>query len=287
MHDPDGDRCHIYHGMSDAEYRGMDAFNASMAKTIIGKSPAHAYQQLHGADSPTDEMIKGSLLHAMVFDRLGEIAVVKANAWNTKVAKAAKAEALEAGKIPLLEKKWDGLRATADAILKRFEEFGIALPAGKNEVVLCWVDKGHDGAEVLCKAKLDHLNLRAALIADLKTTKDASPRAIVRYVENLGLDIQDTAYRRALIANKPKLAGREKFLFLFCETKKPFACTPVYLSGEARMLGQAKWEQALSIVAECRRTRKWPAYTTEPIPIDPPPWALAAVDFLHGDDDDE
>ncbi len=90
-----------------------------------------------------------------------------------------------------------------------------------------------------------------------------------------GYDVQRAAYTSALRTIKPELAGREDFVFLFCEIEEPFCVTPVRPDGQFRDLGQRRWERAVQTWRDCLRFDNWPGYSDRIIDVAPMPWALA------------
>ena len=91
--------------------------------------------------------------------------------------------------------------------------------------------------------------------------------------------IQDCAYRNALVAKTPGLAGRTDVLFLFAQSKPPYLITPVKLDGTLRHIGETRWLRAVELWAKClaRGTgpAAWPQHTDKPIEVTAPGWVLA------------
>src|SRR5690606_13896394 len=132
-----------------------------------------------------------------------------------KAAQEARDAAREAGKTPVLERKFAELDAAAKRIRANIASFGIELD-GRSEGAIEWLEPG-DVGEVLCRGMLDHLVLERATIIDLKTIRSADLRTCSRHAVELGYDIQAAAYTSAIEKLRPELAGRVDYLWLFVE----------------------------------------------------------------------
>jgi hypothetical protein len=109
----------------------------------------------------------------------------------------------------------------------------------------------------------------------LKIVESAHPDAIRRHMLTYGCAIQAAAYTRAVEAIHPRLAGRVRFVFLFCEVETGIV-TPAALGGSMRALGERQWVRAISTWARCIATNAWPSYTDGTVTIEAPSWAIDA-----------
>lgn len=268
------------------------ALSASVAHTLVSKSPMHAWLQhpkLGGKSKrPTRAMDLGSVCHALLLGAGKEYAVIKNlradeidpktkepegefEDFKKKAAKEARDQARAEGKVPLLVHQAESANEVATRIRERlWAEFRIRL-TGKSEVVAVWEENG-----VLCRGCLDHFEESEAHIIDLKIVRSAHPKACQSHLVGFGGDIQAAAYLSAVAKLRPRLAGRLKFTFLFCEAEEPYAITPVMFRGSMRELGERRWQRAVPQWAQCVKTNRWPAYVTEPIAVEAPQWAIMA-----------
>lgn len=254
------------------------SLSSSIAKRILDESPKHAYlahPRLGGHRwDPTSSQDTGSLIHALMLGKGAPIAVIDAKDFKSKAAQEARDEAKAAGKLPVTEPAFLKLRSVATTLLTTLsEEYGIRL-IGESELAAIWEDSTDDGTPVLCRGMLDHLVGSRGLVYDIKTISSAHPDKCSRQMSEYGYDVQWAAYTSALRTIQPSFAGREDFVFLFCEIEPPYCVTPVRPSGEFRHLGEMRWARAKRTWAECLRTGKWPGYATSIINVEPPPWAL-------------
>lgn len=258
----------------------VPTLSASIAKILIGQSPAHAYAahpRLGGVYTPvdpSDPQTRGIILHRLMLGRGSTLVTCPFDAWRTDKAKDMRDQALKERKIPVLEHKLEELAKVAERILDSLRGCGYEL-TGVSEASIFWQEKAPSGDLVECRARLDHLLLADGHIFDLKSSYDASPRAIGKRVIDMGVDIQDAAYRSALEAYRPEFVGRTKFTFLYFETTPPYAVVPVELDGQFREIGRLRWEQSLEVWARCMKSGRWPAYSNgETVVISPPPWVV-------------
>lgn len=267
--------------VSDAEYfrdpRATPSLSASIAKVLIMESPAHAYD-IHPKlgnrpRKPTDAMDAGTLVHTLLLGRGTQIQVVDAPDFRTKAAQDARDAAVNAGRLPVLRHKLEAAEKVAAQIKTRIAAFGIAIDK-MAELAIRWDEPGEDGP-VPCRGRLDHVDLDAGLIIDIKKTESAAPRKIARYMVDYGYDIQWAAYTRAVAALKPELAGRVEMLFLFVELEPPYVVVPAKPSGLLREFGTKRWERAVRLWERCLRDNSWPGYVTETAILEPPAWMVA------------
>jgi hypothetical protein len=259
------------------------SLNASTAKTLITRSPLHAWQEhprLGGAPrEATAAQEHGSLIHRLVLGAGDDIEVIDAPDWRTKAAKEQRDDARTAGRIPVLVADHAEAEVAARAIADALAAFGIDLSggeAGESEVMLSWHERSARGS-VLCRGMLDRLVLgRSGIIYDLKTTPNAHPQACARRVADLGYDIQAAAYTSAVEKLRPDLVGRVEFVFVFAETEPPYCVTPMKPGGMMREFGLTRWQRAVEVWAACLADGRWPGYVESITQLELPPWVMAA-----------
>lgn len=288
--DPD-----VYHSDPTPEL----SLSASIAHTLVSKSPMHAHLQhpkLGGkSKNPTKAMDLGAVCHALLLGKGKQFAVIKNlkadeidkktgepegefEDFKKKAAKDARDSARANGQIPLLLHQAEAADEVAARIRERlWAEFRLKLD-GQSEVVAVWRELLPGGLHVLCRGALDHFKEEEAHIYDLKIVRSAHPRACQSHLIGFGGHIQAAAYVRAIEKLRPALAGRVKFTNLFCEAEEPHAITPVVFRGSMRELGERRWLRAVPLWSECVTTGKWPGYVTEPIAVEAPAYAMMAED---------
>lgn len=262
--------------VSPEDYHNLPGLSASTAKTLIDKSPLHAWAEhpdLGGKKrTPTKEMDRGTVLHELLLGSGKGIVVLDHKDWRTNASKDDRDKVYADGKTPILAKAYGHLKYARDRIAARLLENGVELD-GQSEVAIGWTEITAHGA-IECRGMMDHVWLDRGVILDLKITENASPGVVERSAENMGYAIQAAAYQRALGLLRPELAGRTRFLFAFCEPEDPFAVNVCEPDGMFRELGERRWERAVATWAVCKATNKWPGYGQGINSISAPQWAL-------------
>lgn len=285
----------LHRDISKADYLSdnlvtVPTLNVSTAKLLTRLSPAHAWSAHpkggRFSREPTDAQLNGTLLDSMLLggdteivslpdelpDAKGKMVPTNGKAL-LESAKKWKADATAAGKMVVTPSELSSARRAADAIREHLERDGVVLD-GENQVTALW----EDDHAVMCRARYDHWKEREAVIYDLKIVDCAHPEAVARKMVAYGWDIQGAAYTRSAEASIPGLAGRVRFVFLFCESEPPYEVLVRPMAGTMRTLGQWKWERACALWSECLKTRKFRGYSGAENGIEAPPWALAAME---------
>lgn len=266
----------VYH----ADPCDRPSLSASMAHILVDDCPArafHSHPRLGGnRRDPTDEMERGTLIHALLLGTGKEVRVFKFKDWRTNEAKAAKAQAKADGAIPILAHRKLELDYVVMGIQQRLDDLHISFEVGSREAVMHWIEEADDGTKVLCRGMTDHILLKSdkVLITDLKTCESAKPTDCAKSCINYGYDIQWAAYTSAARKLWPDAAGREHMRFIFMECEPPYIVTPAVFDGTMRELGERKWRRAVNLWAECMRTGDWPGYTKLEARLSAPAWAV-------------
>ena len=265
--------------MPEAEYHADPvpvSLSSSIAKVLIAESPLHAWQnhpRLGGSSkAATPAMDAGKLSHRLLLGAGAEIAVIEADDWRTKAAREARDAAKAAGKIAVKAVDYEEASKACTEIAKRMTKLGIVLD-GESELTALWGESTFEGAEVQCRAMLDHV--KGSTIYELKSIESASDYSIGRAIEKFGYAIAAEAYTRALEAIRPASTGRIDFVFIFYELEPPYAINPKRLSGEYRELGRRQWRRAYETWAKCIESGEWPGYAEGIGTIEPAPWVLS------------
>lgn len=263
----------------------VPSLSQSIAGKILSRSPLHgwsAHPRLGGApaedgeeddgdeevEKSTDALDTGKLLHKLMLGKGVDVVIVHADSFRTKVAKAARDEAREAGKLPIIVAKYEALVKSADVLRNRCAAAGYPL-TGESEVAIEWTEPGNDGP-VVCRCRLDHVFLSEGRILDIKKIRNAHPRKAARNFIDYGYDIQYAAYRRAVSALHPELRGRVDFTFLYMELEPPFVVVPARPDGAFREIGENRWLQAVKIWERCLATNRWPSYSDQVVTLEAP-----------------
>lgn len=260
----------VYHADPTPE----PSLSSSIAKVLVGETPLHAWSKHPRLGKPAEEPEEakfdiGKAAHSLVLQDPQAFEIVDAKDWKTDKAKALRAAARDAGKIPLLATQWVRVTAMAHAgriQLDRHEEASAAFTNGKPEQTLIWRE-----GPTWCRARLDYLPNAGNIFDDYKSTAaSADPDAWSRNLFNLGFDMQAAFYLRGLKALK--ICDRPSFRFIVQETETPHALSVVGLMPGALELAQHKIARALDIWQTCLASGVWPAYPTRTCYVDAPAW---------------
>lgn len=257
---------------------GTPSLSQSIAKILITESPLHAWLRHPRLGGQPEESTKatdeGTVIHKLLLGKGDtDIVLIDAKDFRTKAAQEARDAARDAGKLPMIASKYAEIQAAAEILRDRCKAKGFQF-TGESEVAIEWSDLGVDGP-VLCRSRLDHVFIDDGIIYDLKKSVSVNPQYLARNLVDLGYDIQQEAYTRALTALRPELAGRIDFVFLFCELEAPYSVVPVRLDGAFKEIGRHRWEQAVRTWERCLRLNEWPGYCDGPIVLDPPTWVMS------------
>lgn len=250
------------------------SLTSSGARALLDMPPARwHYERTHPAASSPAQIL-GTAVHTLALGTGSPVVKVDADDWRTKAAKEKRDETLAAGGVPLLRDDYAEARAMADAVLSHSIARHLFTPdRGKPEQTLVWRDEEFG---IWRRSMVDHLphpdaRLRPFLV-DLKSTRDASPKALGKAMANYGYHIQERFYLDGYEALFP---GTEPaFLFVFVESTPPYLVSVAQLDEAAQWVARGQIRRAMGVYAECTLTGSWPGYPPEIETVSLPPWAL-------------
>ena len=264
----------IYDGISNAAYHADPALGSTSLKTLATKTPAH-YQ--HDLTHPkfSDAFTLGTAAHSLILegDSSG-IAIVEADNWLTKDAKAAKASALDDGKQPLLTKEVAQVYAMYESVMAHQVARGL-FTNHKAEQSVFWDEEG-----TMLKCRPDAW--KPGLLIDLKTTRSADPNEFGKTAHEYGYHQSAAHY----IDGVKAATGEElPFHFVLVEKTEPYLVSVVELDIEAINIGRQLNDRAKRIYRECVATNTWPGYPNADL-ISLPMWAIYQAEELLGINND-
>lgn len=246
----------------------------SVAQLLIDSSPLHAWtahprlNPKHVRKTAAKLLDFGSACHRLVLGEGAEIVEVRADAFRTKEAKAARDEAYLLDQIPLLSKDLDRARALAEAA---HFQLGNTLDGFSAEVVVA--AHGPGGWE---RIMLDGLSPNGLTLVDYKTTEagaGASASAFAKTAGNMGYDFQEAFYRKVYTNALPALQGRIEFLFIVQEARPPFALSVLRISEPDVHVAERKVDAAREAWGKCRALNQWPGYPRGVQIVNLPQWS--------------
>lgn len=274
----------IHDGMPEDVYHADPvpggSLSSSGAKLLLPPSCPARYAWVREHPKASAEFDFGTAAHKYVLGLGPLVEEVEAADWRTKAAQEKRKAAREAGHVPMLTAELAEVQAMARAIWEHPVAGQLFKPdRGVAEQSMFWQDREFG---IWRRARLDWmLNPRnigsRVVIADYKTTTDASPAAIRKTVANLSYHMQAAWYMDA--AEEFYDLG-PAFLFVFQEKTAPYLVTIAELDDEAIETGRTRNAQACEIWRDCTKTGIWPGYSDYDIQlISLPPWTAR----LEGD----
>jgi hypothetical protein len=254
------------------------SLSASIAKTLLGYSPHHAWWEhprLHAGYVPeeSETLDLGTACHSFILEGDSAFIIIDAKDFRTNAAKDARDAARAAGKTPLLAHRWQSVQDMAHAVelqLAGFEDLPIPFTNGKPEQTLIWRE-----GDLWFRARLDWLSTDRRTIDDLKSTAmSANPDVWGRSIWSAGHDVADAFYRRGVKA----LFGIEaRKRFIVVENTPPFELSVLSLDPEGQALADRKVARAVGLWKACVETDRWPGYPRRTCFVEVPPWEEARL----------
>ena len=237
------------------------SLSVTSSKLLLPPSVPAKFQ--HAREHPhtsTKAMDLGTVVHGMVLGTGQEIAVLDFPNRTTNKYKEAEANAVAAGKLPMLAKDHAEARRIADAVLEHPTAGGL-FADGDAEQSMFWRDPKFG---IWLRARMDwltHYGMPTGV--DLKTSKDASPQGFAKSVADYGYHRQDPHYRDGLgacLGCDPDLID---FVFVVVETEPPYLVATYRIDAKDVELGREQNRIAREIYADCSASGIWPGYSEE------------------------
>jgi hypothetical protein len=263
----------VYYDLSRAEYDAIPAVNFSSLKHIA-RSPAHYRAALSTPRADTDAMRVGRCTHLAVLEpeRYAEEVAVwdggrrVGSSWRDFCSVHEGCEVLT-----------DEQAATCQAIataVRQDPDASVLVTGGRSEVSVVWEVEVVPGLKVLAKARIDYVGPGGLM--DLKTTRDASPRAFSADAYKRGYPSQCAFYADGWFA---ATGQRLPFYVVAVESDAPHVVQTYDASGLIPA-GRAEYMRWLLTLEECRVTDEWPGYARGVVALELPGWVSAeTMDF--------
>lgn len=255
-----------YNDLSLDDYLAVDAASKSRLWTLHSRTPAHCRVQRE----TTPDMAWGSAAH---------IAVLEPDRFATTVLRGPSdrrgkkwTEFLDAnpGKLVLPEPEFDDVVAMQNTVMQNHQVKALTTRAGVSEASAFWQDPD---SGVDCKIRPDRYVESLALMAELKTTNDASPDTFRRTAMKLGYDLGDAMYSEGW--NRAGGGEVEDFIFVVVERDPPYAHAIYQLDEPARLRGRTIMQKALLTYKQCKAAGDWPGYPATVSRLSYPEWVYS------------
>ena len=255
----------IYKNVSFNEYLAIKALSRS-EKVKLLQSPSH---YMHGEKKETPAMYFGSAYHlsALQPELLEKEYAVRPEGMDFRgaIGKAWKAQAEAAGKKIVTHEESDDMFYMSKRLWNH-PTITPLLQNGEPELTIIWK---HPDTEILCKARLDWVNMEKHIILDLKSCQDARLSKFANHAWDLKYHIQAADYQYGLYC-----VTKIEHPFYFIAQEKTAPYEPKLYRASQRFInkGQVEVARAIAIYQECLKSGKWPGYSEEEEELQPPAW---------------
>jgi hypothetical protein len=256
--------------LSREQYDALNRLNWSRLH-LLKKSPAHF--KCGFGDSNASHFRLGTAAHAAVLEpeKFATGFVVYPKRRQGKAWEAFEQEALDAGKQVLSQREHDEATAIRNAV-RRNVRANAYLSGGQAEVALTWtIDAGV--ARFDCKGRADFIG---DAIVDLKSTRDASPRAFAHSCAKYGYFGQAAWYSDGYFLATGR---RLPFVFVAVESDAPHIVTVFRVPDHVIDAGRDLYSSLLGKLDHCQRSGFWGGYTeTEEVDLELPSFMAAQTE---------
>jgi hypothetical protein len=270
--------------MDNAAYHAHPAVSKSHLD-LIARSPLHYWARYldpnRVAPEASPQMRLGTALHTHVLELSRwdeEIAVAPAMDRRTKAGKEAWQAFQDdaAGKTVISSDDADQVLAMGRAVMRHPAAAMLLGLPGKAETTHMWTDAA-TGLE--CKCRPDWLTDDGTIVADLKTTKDASPRGFRRSIGDYRYHLQAAWYLHGLEQATGKRP--DQFIFICVESTAPYACAVYAADAEMIERGHDQAMGDLAKLAVCKAADHWPSYSDQIEKLSLPGWMTGQPGTTH------
>jgi len=253
----------VFYDVSNEDYHACKSVSKSVTDAI-NKSAGYAWAYMNGLikRNESEALNKGTLLHCAILepDELYERYFLsdKKPDMRTKAGKAL-AEEIRGqanGKRVITPDHMTMITRVSEEIHKH-PIARLLFDGGRPEVSIF---SEMDGAPVRCR----HDYLNGQVVADLKSTEDASQDGFLRSVEKYRYDVQDAFYRDV---SESQGVDVSNFLFVAVEKSEPYRVEVYELDAESVNWGRTAYKANLETYRRCMQTGIWPSTTGRITPL--------------------
>jgi hypothetical protein len=226
----------------------------------MARSPLHYYDAVQLGRDDTLAMRLGRGAHAIV---LGEPVVL----YPGKARRGKDYDRWRADQDPraeiLIRSEWDRAQGVGNAIRRHRDASRILFTDTVLEQTIAWEWLGKK-----CTSRPDSRRPDGRVIADLKTTQDASPEKFKRDALHRCYDAQLSFYDQASEYETGRQA--DELYAVAVESKRPYAVTVLRLTDEVRERGRKMCRLWMEQLLVCEAANHWPSYVDHIVDLDVP-----------------
>lgn len=259
----------IDYAMSETAYHSRKELSSTGARRLLDSPARFRYWEDH-PQPPKTAFDLGSAAHtkilgvgANIIEYPPEHLTASGNVSTSKATVAWEQEQRDAGLIPITSKDARRVDRMAEAVLADRDARGVLETISGREVSII-----HDVEGVPSRARFDiYGDTRAA---DLKTTRDASPRGFNRTVGSYGYHVQRRWYDDVHTAETEQ--PLQSFKFIVVEAAPPHLVAVYELDAMWDAVAHDLTRKARDLWRECTETGVWPGYGAATLVA--PAWAV-------------
>lgn len=261
----------IVRGLPAAEYHADRSAISKHWLDEIHVAPARYKWKLANPESKRTAALRwGTLLDSLMFDGDAHLVRVAPPAVSSKQQKAWKefeAETEAAHLEAVTVEEWEALTGQRESLLAHPAARALLTGDAEFQTSVFWEDPE---TGILCRGRPDSVTCRG-IVADLKTTEDASPAAFARSVATYRYHVQSAFYLDGLRCNDAEI---DSFAWVAVEKTPPYLVAVYCADDSCLSKGRDEYRADLNTFAECLRTDVWPGYAPTIQPLSLPAWAL-------------
>ena len=270
------------------------SLSSSLGKKMLERSPLYAWHNhprlgmaeadkaelpRSRATSYSRKMCLGQAAHAVILeDTWDNIEICEFADFRKKDAKEQRDDAIDAGRIPILEDEVEAVHAMRDAL--EANEWCTEMLAGEREKSLTWIEHLADVGEAWMRCRIDVLKTAGAIV-DFKTTELAPTgdgwgrRQIWEYALQVGLYRWGAAqlFEGELVP----------FRFVVQEVAPPYGAACFEFPGEAYEYADNLADRAIRLWIRCVAEQSWPGYAPGLIVPDAPYYIREALKAMEAE----
>jgi exodeoxyribonuclease VIII len=267
----------LTYGMLFDDYLKLPGMSASQLKVLARSPLAFRWAQDHPDHTSSPSQALGTAAHMAILEPkrmltdciLWDGGTRRGKAWD-------EFKAAYAGRQILTQDEFRDVQGMHDAV-RGFAPAARYLEDGHAEVTMRWAGPG--GREM--RGRIDWLTRinGVPVIVDLKTCRDATPRAFGAQAFRLGYHIQFAIYAdgfRALTGEDPLV------VVLAVENGEPWEPAVFRVPEEVLDRGREDYLELLDVLDECERTGTWPPAADDELDLALPAWAMGEDDDVSG-----
>lgn len=180
-----------------------------------------------------------------------------------------------ADKIALKEDEYDQVIAMRNAAFAHPSASKVLRKPGLAEQSVYWADP--ETGE-LCRCRPDFWAAEAGIVADVKTTDDASPEGFGQSIKKWRYHVQHPMYldgcNQAIEQAGLDLPEQRYFVFIAIEKKPPYNVGAYVLDDDSVSVGRAEYRGNLQTYAACRQNDEWPGFADAIETVSLPEWYI-------------